>query len=298
MTGADAAGTRTIRVLLIGNHPAAGAPDGDVRELAERMPEARAVATGASTRGSPGIRSVRRHARLSPLMLLRLTWRIREQATRAEIIDVRVPLYVVPALILGILRRKPVVVRHHDSTAIGGQPRGLDRTISTRVREAVNRFVYRRASLVVAHTGLAQRTLIERYGVSPWRVRAQPTLGPVAPCDTAARLAARVRLGLPADAFVVCHVDAPVARSEADLLFAAWSQLIGAAGGAVAPPMRLLLASAGDARRGLAASRLTPDLEDSTTVLGRLGEDQIADVLRAVDLNLALSSEGRAGNRR
>ena len=225
-----------VRVLLIGSDDDV-AVSGDVRALAELLPETRVVvASRAKDQDDRGVRTVGRRKHLGPVALAKLMWAIRYEARSAEIVDVRAPRLVIAALMAATLRRKRVVMHFIDSSPLDDQPQSAAARLRSRACRLLDGLIYRRASLIVTDGGRGQRELVERYRVSPWRVRIRVDHGLDAPSDDSSRAAARSRLDLPPDAFVVCHVDAPVARADAELLLSAWRELIGGWEWTLVPP--------------------------------------------------------------
>jgi glycosyltransferase involved in cell wall biosynthesis len=160
----------------------------------------------------------------------------------------------------------------------------------------LDRFVFRRASVVVVSTGAAGRGLIERYRVSPWRVKIQPLTEPPGRPSSDERVAARERWSLSPGTFAVCYVNAPVSPAEAQMLLEAWGGLIANRAAAHEErPVRLLLASAGDSRGALGASTVTSDFTETVTVVGRLDGDDLDDLFRAADVNIVTSDSTGTG---
>jgi glycosyltransferase involved in cell wall biosynthesis len=160
------------------------------------------------------------------------------------------------------------------------------------MRRALERYVYRRATLVITLTGAFKQVLVERYGVSPWRVKVVAPgvdLDRFAPGD---RVLARERLSLPADAFVVCCARRLVPRMGLNVLLDAWCQLLG--DDARTRPLHLLIAGAGEMSAALSKQITASGLTDSVTLLGRISDEDLANLYRASDVNVvpSLSFEG------
>ena len=165
-----------------------------------------------------------------------------------------------------------------------------------RVHDAIDGYVYRRASVVVTTTGTASRAPIERYGVSPWQVTIQQQADRDGRCDSTDRLAARERLSLPVGAFVACYVNARVTPAEnMRVLLEAWSDFIDTHTlGKDARAARLLIASAGEVRGALNANAVPAALAGWVSVLGTIDADALSDVLCAADVNIATSASAQA----
>jgi glycosyltransferase involved in cell wall biosynthesis len=285
------------RVLMIGhasfpNQP--GGLDRYVRELYVLLEEAHVVVVGAPDPGA----GERMHAlsgpgRPLPLRLWTLTREIRKQARAAEIIDVHFALYAFVPMLLGAFRAKTVVVHFHGPWADENTDDGDRSRWRLRARRALERYVYRRASLAITLSGAFKRVLVERYGVSPWRVE---VVGPGVDLDRFTpgdRAGARARLSLPDDAFVVCCARRLVARMGHRVLLEAWSTLL-AGGGVRGRQLRLLIAGEGELGEQLSQEITAAGMSDSVSLLGRVSDEQLADIYRAADVNVvpSVASEG------
>jgi glycosyltransferase involved in cell wall biosynthesis len=288
-----------FKVLMIGLGwfpEQTGGLDRYFRELFEQLPEARAVVVGGlGLADSERVRTVSAHERPLPIRLLALTRVIREEARGASIIDAHFALYAFLPLLLGAFRDKPLVVHFQGPWADENVETGDGSGWRFRVRRALERYVYRRATLVITLTGAFKQVLVERYGVSPWRVK---VLAPGVDLDRFApgdRATARERLSLPADAFVVCCARRLIPRMGLSVLLAAWSQLLAVEGDAASTrPPRLLIAGAGDMSGALSKQVEASGLTDSVTLLGRISDEDLANLYRASDVNVvpSLSYEG------
>lgn len=279
------------RVLLIGDEPRRGRESEtrlELRELVERLPDVRGVVVGRSD-AAPCAR-VRRVPAAGPTLLrwLRLTRIIRAEASEAEIIDAEVARQIALALMSGALRGKKIVARFE-----GPPPADGAQTLRGRFGAALDRHVCRRSALVITTNDRAARDLIERVGVSPWRVRVESPTGLPGRFEPGGRARARRRLGLPAAAFVACYVNAPVPYDEAALLLDTWGRLVAEHRPDATRPVRLLLASTGERRGELRTTTIPASLSESINVLGRVDGAELADLLRAADVNVAAGSSER-----
>ena len=289
----------SVRVLMIGKGwfpEQTGGLDRYFRELFEQLPEARAVVVGArDLRGSARVHAVSAHSRPLPLRLWALSRVIRKEAQRADIIDVHFALYAVLPMLLRVLRGKEIVVHFHGPWADENAESGDTSIWRLKARRALERYVYRRATIAITLTGAFRRVLIERYGVRPWQVKVLAPgvdLARFAPGD---RAAARERLSLPADAFVVCCTRRLVPRMGIRLLLEAWPELLASRDLEVnARPLRLLIAGDGAMRSALTEEIAANGLSDSVTLLGRVTDDDLVELYRAADVNVvpSLSFEG------
>jgi glycosyltransferase involved in cell wall biosynthesis len=289
-----------VRVLMIGNgwfpEPNTGGLERYFGELLDELPEARAIVVGD--------RHVTRHDRVVavcaadrplPLRLWALTRAIRKEAADAELIDVHFALYAFLPMVLGAFRGKAVVVHFQGPWADESVASGDASRWRLRARRALERYVYRRATAAVTLTGAFKRVLIERYGVSPWRVKVLAPgvdLERFAPGD---RAGAREAFGVAPDAFVVCCARRLVPRMGLRVLLAAWSELIAQRpdDGSARPPA-LLIAGDGELSAALRAEIVAAGLSDSVTLLGRVSDAELATLYLAADVNVvpSLSFEG------
>ncbi len=282
---------------MIGNgwfpEPHTGGLDRYFRELLDQLPEACAIVVG----DGPATRSGRVKAVCAPdrpllLRLWALTRAIRKEARSADLIDVHFALYAFLPLLLGAFRGKAIVVHFQGPWADESAASGDASRWRLKARRALERYVYRRATVAVTLTGAFRRVLVERYAVSPWRVKVLSPgvdLERFAPGD---RAAAREALSIPPDAFVVCCARRLVPRMGLQVLLAAWSELIAGHGGA--RPLRLLIAGEGELRAALGAEIVAGGVSESVTLLGRVSDEQLTTLYLAADVNVvpSLSFEG------
>jgi glycosyltransferase involved in cell wall biosynthesis len=291
--------TESFSVLMIGKGwfpEQTGGLDRYFRELFEQLPEARAVVVGGQGLvDAERVRAVSAHDRPLALRLLALTWVIRQEARGASMIDAHFALYAFVPMLLRAFRGKPVVVHFQGPWADENVESGDASRWRLRLRRALERYVYKRATLAITLTGAFKQVLVERYGVSPWRVK---VVAPGVDLDrfrVGDRAAARERFSLPSDAFVVCCARRLVPRMGLRVLLDAWSQVLAAHHrDADARPLRLLIAGDGELRGALGEQIVANGIEDSIELLGRVSDDELADVYRAADVNVvpSLSFEG------
>ena len=285
------------RVLMIGKGwfpEQTGGLDRYFRELFEELPEARAVVVGGhGLVDSERVRAVSAHDRPLPLRLLALTRVIRKEAQSASIIDAHFALYAFLPLLLGAFRGKTIVVHFHGPWADENVESGDASKSRLRMRRALERYVYRRATVAITLTGAFKAVLLERYGVSPWRVKVLAPGVDLVRFDPGDRAAARERLSLSSDAFVVCCARRLVPRMGLRLLLDAWTRL-SVDRDAGARPLHLLIAGDGEMRNALAEQIAASGLGGSVRLLGRVSDDDLAGLYRAADVNVvpSLSFEG------
>ncbi len=266
------------------------------RELFEYLPAARAVVVGGQgLADSDRVRTVSAHGRPLAIRLWALTRVIRKEARGASIVDAHFALYAFLPLLLGAFRGKPLVVHFQGPWADENVESGDASSWRLRLRRALERYVYRRATLAVTLTGAFKQVLVERYGVSPWRVK---VLAPGVDLDRFApgdRVTARERLSLPASAFVVCCARRLVPRMGLSLLLTAWAQLLAADGDDTsARPPHLLIAGTGKMSGALSEQVAASGLAETVRLLGRISDEELANLYRAADVNVvpSLSCEG------
>jgi glycosyltransferase involved in cell wall biosynthesis len=289
----------SLRVLMIGKGwfpEQTGGLDRYFRDLFEQLPEARAVVVGGQgIVHTDRVRTVSSHDRPLPLRLLALTRVIRKEARDASIIDAHFALYAFLPMLLGAFRGTPVVVHFQGPWADENVESGDKSRWRLRLRRALERYVYRRATLAITLTGAFKQGLVERYGVSPWRVKVLAPGVDLERFGPGDRAAARERFLLPSDAFVVCCARRLVPRMGLGVLLDAWSQLLADDSRAASRRRsRLLIAGDGELRVALGEQIVASGIEDSVELLGRISDDALADLYRAADVNVvpSLSFEG------
>jgi glycosyltransferase involved in cell wall biosynthesis len=197
----------------------------------------------------------------------------RAAARDAEVVDAHFALYALPLLLTGALRKRPLVVHFHGPWADESRAAGDRSALRLWTKRAVERYVYRRATLHVAHSAAFKRILVERYGVPPWDVRVIPpgvALDRFVPGD---RRAARARLGLPLSSKVIVSARRLVPRMGLDVLLEACACL--------EPDLldRLVVLIAGDGpeRGRLEAQATELGLEGRVRFLGPLSDEALVD---------------------
>jgi glycosyltransferase involved in cell wall biosynthesis len=212
----------------------------------------------------------------------RFTKAAAKQGKHADVVDAHFALYAFVPVVIGALRRKPLVVHFQgpwadESAALGeaGARIALKRTLE--------KVVYRRATAVVTLSGAFKRMLVERYGVQPWRIEIIPPgvdLTRFSPGDC---LGARQALGLDSASTIACSVRRLVPRMGLDVLLRAWSRLDG--------DRVLLIAGDGPDRVRLEKMSASLGLADSVRFLGTVTEDELVSVYRAADVSVVPSTE-------
>ena len=266
-----------------------GGLDRYYRELLLSLPGARGVVIGPAEDAPADVVSVSDGSAPLPARLLAFTRAAQREAGAVEAIDAHFALYAVLPLLSRALRRKPLLVHFHGPWAHENVSVGDASRWRYLVRMRLERTVYSRAQLVVTLTGAFRRILVERYGVSPWNtavVAPGVDLNRFTPGD---RPAARARLALDPDAFVVCCARRLVPRMGLGVLIDAWARDLGGD-----PTARLLIAGVGEQRAELEEQIRALSLENRVTLLGGISDDELLALYRAADVNVvpSISFEG------
>ena len=250
--------------LLLGEAWPGDAPGGLNRYLADLLSAlraeglaARAVVLGPAAGAPPEVvTGGRAHDRIDR-RLLRFNRAVRRAAGGAGVLDAHFALYAWWPALVGPTRRLPLVVHFQGPWAEESRSLG-HRGWSVGAKWLVEVGVYRRADQVVVLSSAFKRLLVERYGVSPWKVQVIPPGVDVTRFDRGDRSVARGGLDLPVAAPVALVVRRLVPRMGLDTLLEAWravvagvpdAQLLVAGDGPEAGPLRRLAD-----RLGIAAS--------------------------------------------
>ncbi len=257
-----------------------GGLDRYFRELLEHQPEALGVVIGPASGHPDRVVAVSRHDAPLPRRLLAFSVAARRASRDVDIVDAHFALYALPALLSRRLRALPAVVHFQgpwaDETVVQGDGSVLGRLL----RRIVERTVYRRAARVVVLSSAFRRVLIERYRVSPWRVRVEPPgvdLQRFSPGDHE-----RARLGLGASKFIAVCVRRLVPRMGVDVLIDAWAQALWQ----LPAHAQLLVAGDGPLRDVLEARIVRNGLKGSVRLLGRVDDDALVELYRAADIGI------------
>ncbi len=260
------------------------------RSLLEQLGEARGVVIGPAE-DAPTSVSVVDDAKTPLARRLLDFWRsTRQAAADADVIDAHFALYAAAPLLLGALRRRPIVFHFHGPWAQENVAAGDSSRLSYVLRATLERCVLRRADAHVVLSSAFRRELVERYGVRPWDVFVWPpgvALEHFTPGD---RSRARARLEIDAQAFVAVCVRRLVPRMGLDVLLDAWERIQTTLPSGSA----LLLVGDGPLRDALAERTAHPPLSDGVRLLGRLSEDDLVEAYRAADVAVvpSVSLEG------
>lgn len=260
-----------------------GGLDRYYRELLEHLPEARAVLVGPAPNAPGRVCATLTHDAPLHRRMRGLATATRRIAPEIDIVDVHFALYGFWPILAGGLRKKPMAVHFQgpwadENVAIGDASRG--RHLARRLLE---RFVYRRADVLITLSGAFRQVAIERYGVSPWRVRVARPGVDLERFELGDRALAREELGIGDDVFVAVCVRRLVERMGIDVLLDAWESTILSS----EHPRRLLIAGDGGLRDVIAARiGASPDLDRSVELLGGVSEARLGALYRAADVNV------------
>jgi glycogen synthase len=278
----------SLAALQIGGGWFPEAPGGLERvfhALAMHLPDA-GVATRGLVVGSPAVAAASggRVTAFAPAQAPILTrWRAARRALRheiglfsSEVIAAHFALYAFP--VLDLLAGRPLVVHFHgpwaDESAVEG-------AAGSRIRRALERAVYARASRFVVLSEAFAAVLRERYGVPGERIAVVPGGVALERFGHGTREEARLALGWPLDRPLILTVRRLTARMGVDRLVEAMQ----AASRAV-PEALLLVAGDGPLRAPLAEQVRAAGLERNVRLLGFLPEDHLPLAYRAADLSV------------
>ena len=262
-----------------------GGLDRYFRCLLEHQPEARAIVVGPVSGTAERVVAVSRHEAPLPWRLVAFsaaTWRASRDV---DVIDAHFALHALLPLLSRRVRAVPTVVHFQgpwaDENYVQGDPSGVRRAM----RRALEQVVYRRARRVVVLSSAYRRLLVERYGVSPWRVRVEPPGVDLERFFPGDRARARDRFGLGESDFVAVCVRRLVPRMGLDILVEAWAR----ARADLPSTARLLVAGEGFLAGELAALIARAGLDGSVRLLGGVDDDGLVDLFRAADLGIVPS---------
>ncbi len=259
-----------------------GGLDRYFRALLEHQPEARAVVIGPAVERPDRVVAVSRHEAPLPWRLLKFAVAAHRAAAETAVVDVHFALYALAPLLSARVRALPLVVHFQGPWADENVAQGDASSVRRALRRALERIVYRRATRVIVLSSAFRRLLIERYGVSPWRIRVEPPgvdLDRFTPGD---RASARTRSGVSDNALLVVCVRRLVPRMGLDVLVDAWASALPW----LPPGSRLVVAGEGPLRPVLDQQIERGGLANSVQLLGRIGDDGLVDLYRAADVGV------------
>ncbi|MEJ7783916.1 MAG: glycosyltransferase [Solirubrobacteraceae bacterium] len=259
-----------------------GGLDRYFRDLLERQPETSGVVIGPASGSPERLVAVSRHDAPLPWRLLAFSRATRHAARDAAVVDAHFALYALVPLLSRRLRSLPVVVHFQGPWADEHVAQGDGSALRRSLRRAIERTVYRRGERVIVLSSAFRRLVVERYRVSPWRVRVEPPGVDLERFSPGDRRQARERLGLGTCPFVAVSVRRLVSRMGLDTLIAAWAQALSA----LPRGAQLLIAGDGPQRHELEELVASGGLQESVRFLGRVDEDALVDLYRAADVGI------------
>jgi glycosyltransferase involved in cell wall biosynthesis len=259
-----------------------GGLDRYFRALLEHQPEANGVVIGPVGGRPERVVAASRHDAPLPWRLLAYSAAARRAARDADVVDAHFALYTLVPLLTRRLRALPTVVHFQGPWADENIAQGDDSALRGGLRRALERTVYRRAGRIVVLSSAFRRLLVERYGVSPWRVRVEPPGVDLERFSPGDRGLARERLGLIAPPFVAVCVRRLVPRMGLDVLIDAWAPALPE----LPAQPRLLVAGDGPLCGELEQRIVRSGLQDSVRLLGRVDDDALVDLYRAADVGI------------
>lgn len=261
-----------------------GGLDRYFRDLLEHLPEARGLVVGPAPGSPDRVMTASSHDAPLPARLLAL-WKAARTARGAAVVDAHFALYALVPMLAGPLRRLPAVVHFQGPWADENVAAGDGSPTRRSLRRGLERLVYRRAERVVVLSSAFRRILVERYRVSPWRVRVEPPGVDLVRFSPGDRKRARLELGIAQEVFAAVAVRRLVPRMGLDVLVEAWARAL--------PDLpegaQLLIAGEGPERGPLAAQIERLGLTDSVRLLGRIDDAALLDLYRAADVGVVPS---------
>lgn len=249
---------------------------GLVEELGAGGADVRAVVVGPALDAPPFVTAAAE--RRDPL--LRRVRAFAREAARAggdaDLVHAHFALYASAPVVLGRLRRKPLVVQFQGPWADEAISAGRASGAGAAVRRALERAVYRRARAHVTLSQAFRRVLVERYRVTPWNVSVIAPGVDLERYEPGDRRRAREGLGLDDSTFAAVAVRRLVPRMGLGVLLEAWAQLDG--------KRVLFVAGDGPARVTLEEQAGRLGLGDQVRFLGRVDEEHLVELYRAADV--------------
>lgn len=215
-----------------------------------------------------------------PVRLIDSARRARRLATDSDVVHVHFALYAWWPVVVGSLRRHPLVVHVHGSWAAESSP---GPAWVPAVKRRLERAVYRRANRVVVLSPAVRSLVEDRYAVDPNRV---VELAPGVDREVFSHGPdERAALGVPTDQPLVLTVRRLVARTGVDVLLTAMEQVPGA---------HLAVVGDGPERPRLEQQAVRARLVDRVTFAGRVPDADLPRWYRsaAVSVVPSLAHEG------
>jgi len=241
-----------------------------------------AVVIGPVSNPPPNVTAVSRHD--APLLerIARFTIAARRAARGARVVDVHFALYAAVPILLGIARRRTLVVHFQGPWADEAVHAGSTSRAARVARRAVERFVYRRADVLVVLSQAFADILAEQYGVERRRIHVLPGGVHVDQFVPVERAVARAGLGIDADAFVVAVVRRLIPRTGVDTLVDAAAEMGADDGAPASRRVEVLVVGSGPESSSL--ERRAAKLGARVRFLGSLTDDDVVAVYGAADV--------------
>ena len=252
------------------------------RDLLEHQPEATGVVIGPAAGCPPRVVAASHHNAPLLLRLIAFGGAARRAAREASLVDAHFALYALLPLLSRRLRVLPLVVHFQGPWADENVAQGDGSKLRRPLRRALEYLVYRRATRIVVLSSAFRRLVVERYRVSPWKVRVEPPGVDLERFSPGDREPPRARLGVDEGAFVAVCVRRLVPRMGLDVLIDAWGQALAQ----LPPQSRLFVAGDGPLRSELDDQIARAGLQDSVRLLGRVDDNALVDLYRASDVGI------------
>jgi glycosyltransferase involved in cell wall biosynthesis len=293
MTAPDVADApaRQVVPLLLGLHWHEDDPGGLHRYLADLLGalrkaglHPRVVVAGPARDAPVGVVAGGRFTDPLPVRL----WRYARAAKRAsagiDVVDAHFALNAFWPVVVGPLRRRPLVVHFQGPWAQESRASGQHGGWRIAAKRRVETSVYRRASAVIVLSAAFKQLLVDGYGIPTWRVEVVPPGIDLARFTPAGRDEARSALGLPPDGALVVAVRRLVPRMGLDVLIEAWAQVQ-----RVVPEARLVIVGGGPEGDRLHDQAARLGVGSSVRLAGRVDEDTLVRWYQAADLSVVPS---------
>ena len=208
----------------------------------------------------------------------------RAASSGVSLVDAHFAFYAFGPVVLGRLRRLPLVVHFQGPWADESEAAGEVSDWRIMAKRWVEGCVYRRARAVVVLSAAFKKLLVERYGLLPSVVEVIPPGVDLAQFHPGDPNEARARLGLPADTQVAVAVRRLVPRMGLDVLVQAWGELH-----PELPNAQLLIVGDGPKRARLEALAARSGSGSSVRVLGRVDDATLVRCYQAADVSVVPS---------
>ena len=221
----------------------------------------------------------------SASVLRRVGWVARRaRSLRATpVLDVHFALYGAIPMVMAP-RGTHRIVHFHGPWAKESGVEGASPLVQ-RAKHAVERFVYRRATVVVVLSDAFKDLLVEDYGVAPHRITVIGGGVDTAHFSPGDRAAARASFNLDGDGPVLVMVRRLVNRMGHEILIEALGILA-----SIGIMPSVLIVGDGPGRSKLAATIRSAGLEHRVHLLGSLPDDRLPDAYRAADCSVVPST--------